>query len=107
MQAFLITDLNGQHEIWSDGDLADNLIICGEKNDNAYIVICLNKFLNDFYTKQGLPYLPVKLHFSHCYRELEKLWPEIEKHLKELNDKNINEKQTDGAHLDANNGALR
>lgn len=87
LQAFLITDLNGQHAIWADADLADDLIVCGEKDDNAYIVICLNKFLNDFYTEQGLPYLPVKLHFSHCYHELEELRPEIEKLLEGIEDK--------------------
>jgi hypothetical protein len=98
MQAFLITDLNGQHAIYADADLADDLIICGEKDDDAYIVICLNKFLNDFYTEQGLPYLPVKLHFSHCYRELEELWPEIEKRLNELKDKNFKDSRTGEAH---------
>ena len=87
LQAFLITDLNGQHAIWADADLADDLIVCGEKDDTAYIVICLNKFLNDFYMEQGLPYLPVKLHFSHCYHELEELGPEIERHLKGLKEK--------------------
>ena len=87
LQAFLITDLDGQHAIWADSDLADDLIIGGEKDDSAYIVICLNKFLNDFYTEQGLPYLPVKLHFSHGYNELEQLWPETEKYLKELEHK--------------------
>lgn len=68
-QAFLITNLDGRHAIWSDGDLADDLILGAERDDNAYVVMCLNKVINDFWEVVHLPRKELDWHFFHTYRE--------------------------------------
>jgi hypothetical protein len=68
-QAFLITDLNSQFAIWSDCDLADDLILSAEDNEEAYLVICLNKIINDHLVDNGFEKLPIRWHFRHTYEE--------------------------------------
>ncbi len=68
-QAFLVTDLHGRHAIWSDGDLADDIIIGAEYNSKPNIIICLNKILNDFWKANGLEEQNLTWHFFHSYKE--------------------------------------
>jgi hypothetical protein len=68
-QAFLITDLEARHAIWSDGDLADDLIICSPDTPEAQVVIRLNPILNDFFAKNGQRRAKLKFHFFHSYAE--------------------------------------
>lgn len=70
LQAFLITDLNGNHAIWSDGDFADDLILGAEDDGKAYIVICLNKTINDLLIANGVEKQSLRQHFVHSYSEL-------------------------------------
>lgn len=69
-QAFLVTDLNGGHGIWSDGDLADDLIMGAESSDEPNVIVCLNKYVNDLIERQGLSRSQLKWHFFHTYVEL-------------------------------------
>jgi hypothetical protein len=69
MQAFLITDLEARHAIWSDGDLADDLIICSSNTPEAQLVICLNPILNQFFVRNGQRKAKLKFHFFHSYAE--------------------------------------
>lgn len=68
-QAFLITDLDGQHAIWSDGDLADYLFNGADYKELAEVVICLNKFVNDLWESIGEERRPIHWHIFHSYRE--------------------------------------
>jgi hypothetical protein len=68
-QTFFITDLNEMHAIWTDGDLADNLIIGAAEDDSAQVVICVNRIINEFMEKKGHKSAPVCWHFFHNYAE--------------------------------------
>ena len=68
-QAFLVSDLKDRHAIWADDDLADNIIIGAEENEDANIVICVNKILNEFMVRRGYPKALVRWHFFHDYVE--------------------------------------
>jgi hypothetical protein len=73
MQAFLVTDLKGRHAIWSDGDFADDVILGAEKSDEAAVVLCLNRFVNDAWEAHGLSRKPLSFHFKHSYHEVDEL----------------------------------
>ncbi len=66
-QAFLITDLRGRHAIWSDGDLADDLIPGADDDSSASVVLCLNHIINSVWRAQGLETSSVTWHFVHSY----------------------------------------
>jgi hypothetical protein len=68
-QTFLVTDLRGQHAIWTDGDLVDNIIMGANEKDNANIIICLNKILNDIMVKKGYKKATVHWHLFYNYAE--------------------------------------
>ena len=69
-QAFIITDLKGNHALWSDGDLADDLFLAADKKPEANIVICLNDPVNKIYDVMGFERREVKFHIYHGYLEL-------------------------------------
>jgi len=66
-QVFLMTDLNGRHAIWSDGDFADDLILGAESRRTANIVICLNPIINQVNESVGVEKKEIYWHFFHCY----------------------------------------
>lgn len=68
-QAFLVTDLDGQHPIWSDGDMADDVILGAENSERASVVVCLNKFINDALAEGGHEKRALSFHFFHTYAE--------------------------------------
>ncbi|ABN57091.1 MULTISPECIES: hypothetical protein [Methanoculleus] len=68
-QAFLITDLNGRHAIWSDGDLADDLILSPDVSKRPNVVLCLNDIINDIFEKVGFERREIQWHFFHTYLE--------------------------------------
>jgi hypothetical protein len=68
-QAFLITDLREYNAIWSDGDLADSLIIGAESEAQGRVVICLNEIVNTVFKALGLEAQSVQWHFPHTYKE--------------------------------------
>lgn len=75
-QAFLVTDLEGRHAIWSDGDLADDLIMGASATSEMRIVVCLNQVINDFFTRVGAEPASLRFHFFHSYAEyIEKVVP--------------------------------
>ena len=65
LQVFLKTDLRGHHVIYSAGDFADDFIVGGDLNDRAYLVICLNKIINDFLEAKGRERVPLQTCFYH------------------------------------------
>jgi hypothetical protein len=65
---YLMSDLNGRHAIWSVGDFADDLIICGEGR-KANVVLCLNPIIDKVNTAYGIEKSEVKFHFFHTYQE--------------------------------------
>jgi hypothetical protein len=67
-QVFLMSDLNGRHAIWSDGDFADDLIICGE-SQSANVVLCLNPIINKVTEALGYKKNEIEFHFFHTYHE--------------------------------------
>lgn len=74
-QVFLMSDLNGRHAIWSDGDFADDLIICGEGR-NAHVVLCLNPIIDKVNEAFGYKKKEIQFHFFHTYQEfVEKIIP--------------------------------
>lgn len=68
-QAFLITDLKEHFAIWSDDDLADDLILGAEDKAEAKIVMCLNQIINDVFQAYGQERIPIQWHFFHAYAE--------------------------------------
>ena len=75
-QAFLISDLASRHAIWSDGDLADDLIIGASDVPKAHVVVCLNPIVNDFFVQHGMKKSDLRFHFFHGYAEfVEKVVP--------------------------------
>lgn len=68
-QAFLLTDLESRHAIWSDGDLADDLIICTHDSPSAQMVLCLNPIINNFLMTKGHEAPQLRFHFFHTYAE--------------------------------------
>jgi hypothetical protein len=69
-QAFLVTDLDGQHAIWSDSDLADDLILGAGEGTKPAIVVYLNQYINKAWRSAGLEPLPIRFHFTHNHEEL-------------------------------------
>jgi hypothetical protein len=96
-QVFLITDLDGEHAIWSDFDLSDDLILGAEESDQAQIVICLNKIFNDFLVEIGEERSHIRWHIYYDYIEMEKLRPLVEKWWKDIeeNRKTVESKSQD------------
>ena len=78
-QAFLITDLREHFAIWSDGDLADDLILGAGDRSHGVIVLCLNHIINRIFEGMGIGRRPVRWHFFHTYTEfigkIEPIWP--------------------------------
>ena len=68
-QAFLITDLEGRHAIWSDGDLADDLILSPDVSKQPNVVLCLNDIINDILEEVGSERQEIQWHFFHSYLE--------------------------------------
>jgi hypothetical protein len=68
-QAFLITDLQGRHAIWSDADLADDLIVGQSDTPAGQVVICLNPIVNAFLARNGRAKAKLRFHFFHSYSE--------------------------------------
>lgn len=68
-QAFLITDLEGRHAIWSDGDFADDLILSPDVSKKPNVVLCLNDIINDILEKIGSERQEIQWHFFHAYSE--------------------------------------
>lgn len=74
LQAFLITDLDGRHAIWSSGDLVDDLIVFPPETASANVVVYLNPIFNEFFTRTGQTKVELKLHLFHTFEEfLERL----------------------------------
>lgn len=69
LQVFLKTDLMGHYTTLAAGDFADDLIVGKENNDRAYLVICLNKIINDFLDANGHGRKPLQFHFYHTSQE--------------------------------------
>lgn len=69
IQAFLVTDLDGRHAIWSDGDLADDVILGAEDRRRANLIMCLNPFVNDVLQEAGAEKSALRYHFVHTYAE--------------------------------------
>jgi len=75
-QAFLITDLESRHAVWSDGDLADDLIVCSSDSPKAQIVVCMNPIINGFLMDHGYGKRELRFHFFHSYAEfIERIIP--------------------------------
>ena len=68
-QAFLVTDLNGRHAIWSDADFADDVILGAENREDVSLVVCLNRFVNEVLVEAGSEKNPLRFHFTHAYAE--------------------------------------
>lgn len=68
-QAFLITDLKEYNAIWSDGDLADDLIRGAETHAKARVVMCLNEIINSVLKAAGMEPGELQWHFFHTYEE--------------------------------------
>jgi hypothetical protein len=72
-----MSDLNGRHAIWSDGDFADDLIICGA-GKNANIVLCINPIIDKINEAVGIEKKEIQFHFFHVYEEnIEKIIPKV------------------------------
>ncbi|MFA5598396.1 MAG: hypothetical protein WDA26_12600, partial [Pusillimonas sp.] len=69
IHALLVTDLESEHAIWSDGDLADVLLICPDENLKPQIVVSLNSIINSFLEENNLEPFQIRLHFFHSYFE--------------------------------------
>jgi hypothetical protein len=77
-QVFLMTDLNGRHAIWSDGDFADDLIMGADGRRSGNVVMCLNPIINQIDASVGIEKKDIDWHFFHCYEEnIEKIIPKI------------------------------
>lgn len=68
-QAFLVTDLKEYNAIWSDGDLADDIILGAEDSAEVRIVMCLNKVINSILKAGGMEPAQLQWHFFHAYEE--------------------------------------
>jgi hypothetical protein len=68
-QAFLITDLKEHYAIWSDGDLADDLILGADEKADGKIVLCLNEIINNVFQVYGIERKTLEWHFFHAYEE--------------------------------------
>lgn len=66
---FLMTNLDGRHAIWSDGDLADDLILTSENSRNATVVLCLNPIINRVNVAFGVKKFETRWHFFHSHEE--------------------------------------
>jgi hypothetical protein len=76
-QVFLMSDLNGRHAIRSDGDFAEDLIICGA-GKNANIVLCINPIIDKINEAVGIEKKEIQFHFFHVYEEnIEKIIPKV------------------------------
>jgi len=69
-QTFIITDLKGNHALWSDGDLADDLFLAADTKPEANVVICVNEPINKVFSVMGHEKKEVQFHLFHGYFEL-------------------------------------
>jgi hypothetical protein len=69
-QAFIVTDFKGNHALWSDGDLADDLFLAADKKPEANVVICVNEPINTVFEIMGQEKKEVQFHMFHAYFEL-------------------------------------
>ena len=69
-QVFIITDFKGNHALWSDGDLADDLFLAADKKPEANVVICVNEPINTVFEIMGQEKKEVQFHMFHAYFEL-------------------------------------
>ena len=72
-QAFLITDLEGRHAIWTDSDLADDLFPGAYASAQAHVVMCLNTPIHKVMEKPEPTASDIKWNLVHMYAELEKV----------------------------------
>jgi len=76
-EVYLMTDLNGRNAIWSVGDFADDLIMCGEGR-TPNIVLCLNPIIDKVNAAFGFEKKEIQYHFFHTYQEfIEKIIPKF------------------------------
>lgn len=68
-QMYLIFSTDDKPAIWDARDLADYIFIGAEERDQAEIVICLNKFVNEVLQSRGLPKRDVLWHLFMAYEE--------------------------------------
>jgi len=69
LHPFLITDLKGQHAIWSVGDLADSVLMAPAQRVSADILVDLHPIINRVRVACGLKSKEVTWSFFHAYAE--------------------------------------
>jgi hypothetical protein len=72
LDAYLISDLDGQNAIYSSGDVIDDLfIMTSDLEPRTTILVYLNPIINSFFEKSGRPRFKTQFHVFHGYAELQ------------------------------------
>ena len=93
---YLIFSTDNKAAIWSAKDLADYLFLGAEERDQAEVLICLNKFVNDIWQAQGLSRREISWHpfttYEEYIKEIKWVWQEMQN-----DQQNYSQDPTDGA----------